>query len=143
MGGACVWAYALRGRPAGSRRAPSGLKRGNGGQALPSQGAGSQTRGRNGGRGQKEGGAGGGGCTLLLLGFVPSGLFLFLKGRVLLCSPGTHYVDLAGLELRNLTCLWFPSPATKGIWFFCDKIYLCRLAGLEFGVATKLASKLE
>lgn len=82
-----------------------------------------------------EGGWGweGGGRTLLLLGFVHSGLFLFLKGRVLLCSPGTHYVDLAGLELRNLTCLWF----------FCDKISLCRLAGLEFGVATKLTSKLE
>lgn len=36
VGGACVWAYALRGRPASSSRAPSGLKRGNGGLALPS-----------------------------------------------------------------------------------------------------------
>jgi hypothetical protein len=52
-------------------------------------------------------------------------LFFVFRDRVSLYSPGcpgTHFVDQAGLELRNIACLCLPSAGIKGV---CHHARLC------------------
>jgi hypothetical protein len=60
--------------------------------------------------------------VLVWFGLVWFGLVLFFWGKVSLYSsgcPGTHFVDQAGLELRNPPTFASPSAGIKGVHHHC------------------------
>ena len=62
--------------------------------------------------------------------------FVLFQDRVSLCSPGcpgAHFVDQAGLELRNPPASCLPSAGVKGVRHHClaSIIFIIRIKGLE------------